>query len=339
MGSQATHIALFVDQKLTAVRVLQKGSMHLARELSSSKNNDATESLDALVNIDLEHDEAIKEKAAKVLSDIPFTLETLVNKVQPPVSLSTIVLAGTGVDVKGMQQLISTLTHTPCVAMPINKILHNGIVSARRGVSVNNSYLISLATALSTGITKEFNLNKEQEFEQYQYTLIKQFIAGLIFIAIMVISLTVHSIFTLRKIKIEIAASEQEAIKSLKLAFPTLANRRDITKLSAANNLARQEVNKEEAVWFALSPQNRVSIVAALQELSTRIDREGLGLELKRLVINESNVAMEGSVKDFNAARTLEDVLNEAGLFTVVPKIQEPKFMLTMPLNKKREIS
>ena len=335
-GFYATYLALFVDKKLKAVRILSKGVVQLAYDLASQKGSEQQESLNAILSTGIEHNEDIKKQAVKILNDIPFTIETLLHNIQPSISLTTIVITGPGVDVKGLAGLLSELTNVPCIAMPISKILHNGIVSARSNVSVNNAYITSLATALSLGITKEFNLNKEQETQQYQRTLLHQLIAGAIIISVIIGALTINSILTIRKLRNEITTSEQETIKSLKAAFPVLTHRRDIAKLPLANSAARQELNKEEAIWFALSPQNRISIVMALQELSTRIDREGLGLELKRLVIDETNVTMEGSVKDFNSLRLLEDALNESGLFVTVPK---PKFMVTMMLQKKREAS
>lgn len=335
----ATHIALFIENKLKAIRVLPKGMIQFARELALNKGTETQESFDAILNTDIGYTPQTKDHASKLLSDIPFTIESLLSKIQPSTPLNTVVITGPGIDIKGLVPLIGEITGAACIAMPINKLLHNGIVSARSGVSVNNFYIISLTTALSIGITKEFNLNKEAEITQYQRSIITQLITGSILILIIIATLSINSVLTIRKFRNEIAASEQDAIRALKSAFPILASRRDITRLSVANNAARQEVNKEESIWFALSPQNRVSIVTALQELSTRIDREGLGLDLKRLVIDETNVTMEGSVKDFKEARLLEDALNESGLFVTVPKLQSPKFMITMTLNKKREAS
>jgi general secretion pathway protein L len=332
-GFHATYLMLFVHNNLKSIRVLSKGIIQFARDLTVTQQNEGSPSFETILT-DLETPR-MKEQATKVLSDIPFTIETLLSKLSVPTKLATIVLTGPGVDIKGMPELISSLTNTPCVPMPISKILHNGTVSARSGVSVTNSFVVSIATALSIGLTKEFNLNKELVEQKYERNLLKQLIAAALLILTVLSVLTIYRMVTTRKLHNEIAASEQEAIKSLKTAFPHLAQRRDITKLSLANNAARQELTKEETIWFALSPQNRISIVTTLQELSTRIDREGLGLELKRLTINETSVTMEGSVRDFHTLRLLEDALNESGLFETVPKLQEPKFILTMMLKKK----
>ena len=78
-----------------------------------------------------------------------------------------------------------------------------------------------------------------------------------------------------------------------------------------------------------------------LQELNTRINRNALGLEMKRIAIKsdersggKDTLIFEGSVRDYDALRTLEEDLQDTQLFTNVPKQQEPKFNISLVINK-----
>lgn len=95
--------------------------------------------------------------------------------------------------------------------------------------------------------------------------------------------------------------------------------------MQRAETEAAEKVQREEELWFAFSRQTRFSFLKALQEMSSAIDRDAIGLKLRKLVITPNALLFEGEVKDFNALKVLERELRESNLFIIVPTMQELK--------------
>ena len=57
---------------------------------------------------------------------------------------------------------------------------------------------------------------------------------------------------------------------------------------------AQEKIKDDEELWFAFQKQARVSYLANLEALSTTIDREGLGLKVKKLSMNGDEINIEG---------------------------------------------
>ena len=49
----------------------------------------------------------------------------------------------------------------------------------------------------------------------------------------------------------------------------------------------------------------------------------------------DDTLTIEGSVKDYDALRALEEALIDSKLFRVVPKLQETKFVISLVIDKK----
>jgi hypothetical protein len=100
--------------------------------------------------------------------------------------------------------------------------------------------------------------------------------------------------------------------------------------------MAEEEVGKEEAVISQLLRKNSVSFLACLEELSHRLDREALGLELAKLSLNEprKQVIIDGRVRGYKELAALEQSLRKSKLFSFEsPKPQETNFEITLGIN------
>ena len=154
--------------------------------------------------------------------------------------------------------------------------------------------------------------------------------------------LLVNSIFTIRSLSSEIKASETEAITLLQrqLGLTIVKGKKGgAVSLDSVNAQANSEIAKKENIWFALSNENRFSFLAYLQELSTRLNREELGLDLRQIIISKdaNTMTLEGQVKNFEALRMLEDDLNQSTLFQLVSKPQDLKFNVKIILTTQRQ--
>ena len=58
-----------------------------------------------------------------------------------------------------------------------------------------------------------------------------------------------------------------------------------------------------------------------MQELSSKIDRGSLGLDLKKLSIHDKEITLQGKVKDFDVLETFGEELMELKNFTLKSKL------------------
>src|SRR5205085_2267456 len=162
--------------------------------------------------------------------------------------------------------------------------------------------------------TEDFNLHGMIITPQQERLVSVRLLVALSLSLLIIVSLSLYSFFTIRSFKNEAYSSEQEATDRLKRIFSLKKGNQTLESAVAA---ARVEERKEEQIWFSLSTDNRFSFLTYLQELSARIDRAGLNLELKRLTIKRGDdgspdmLTMEGSVQDYDALRSFEESLEQ----------------------------
>lgn len=312
-----TQLMLLVKNHIKAVRVIPKGLADLHTE-----NN--------LIHLE---DEKTQTVFNTLLREVNLTVETFFNRLSGITKLEKIVLCGKATEIKGLQEYVSQQLKTPCELLTLNRILHNGAVTSK--LALSNEFVVPLAAAFSSEITGNVNLNYLAAEEKTNSLLDKQLISAGVLIGLVFIMLLTNSILTKRNLKNEIAASEGEAISLLtkKLNMTLPKGKRSLEQVNAA---ARNEIAKKANIWFALSSSNRFSFLAYLQDLSTRINREALGFDLRQLTSNkETNImTLEGQVKNFEALRTLEEDLNQSKLFEAVSKPQDLKFNISITLAK-----
>ncbi len=333
LGLHTTRLIIIIDGQLRALRALPKGIVSLARLISEETGSEQKEALDNLTRFGIkEISPESKTAVSNFLTDIQFTIQAALAKAQPA-EITTCLLTGIGADIVGITDLVREALGVPCELFHVHKIVHNNTVVAKNKISIPQAFVISLATALSSPITYQFNLLQHYISDKDKKLLDYQLIAALLFLLLIPITFGVFNVLSLRSLKVEAQSSEKEAIDRLKKTFAStkgVSSKQFGTSLEAANSAARRALAQEENIWFALSSANRFSFLTYLQELSSRIDRDALGLDLKRLVIKsderETAITLEGQVKNYDALRTFEEKLNESGLFKSVPKLQEPKF-------------
>lgn len=327
IGLHTTRLGIITSGQLKTFRVLAQGTLRLAKLLGQDH--------EAMVNTGFDdHLPDIVGQVEPFFSDVLFTLQSVASKMPEDQNFNKIFLLGTCVDIKGFSKLIAEITHIPCEAMPANVILQNSLATMGENHGIPNSSIIPTSAALSLPVSEDFNLYKIPEEAAAERIFTYQFIAACILGLGIIASLLAYGFYSSRRLKQEIADSEKESIGILKKEFPMLSSRYGSTGLDAVKNAARAEVARQKSIWFALSTQNRASFLHYLQELFTRLDAIGLGLNLTRLTLTEDTLTLEGSVKDYEALKQLEEDLRQSKLFSNVPRLQELKFSAKITLDK-----
>lgn len=326
MGLHTTRLAIISDGQLRAIRFLNQGIIKLAKTI----NEDVEHILKVGINVDQQN---LIELAAPFFSEIKMTLEAITEKLLAHQIMDNIMLLGTAVDIKNMHELIERSLHIKCIWLGTHTILQNGIAGFKENHRLSNTNIISIASALSLETTQGFNLNKNSAEQQESSLLKKQMLTAVIIMIATIVTIVGFNFYSISRFKREIANSEREAIALLKNKIPAIA-KRPLGSLDTAKKTAQAEVAREKQIWSALTPQSKASFLLYLQELFTRIDADGLGLNVTQITLNENTMVIEGSVKNFEALNRFEEDLRQSKLFTNVPRLEALKFSAPIRLNK-----
>lgn len=335
---QSTRMAYIYNGQLRFIRTLQKGLLEQARIVAQNTGLSEQEAFESIIRYGLETDhdqsyaQATKNAFTAVFNDILFTLQSFTNQTKPPQSISKIILFGTSATIKGLPELVTDLSRVPTELFQVNSLVHNGFgISAN--VSVPQSNIVSLAAALPRTPTSTFNL-RQKEFSLLNARLFWQQIiaAGLLLGLILggLLSLATWQIFSMKK---EARQSEQEVVSLLKEKIPKIPE--DQTSLDEVIDKGKSVINQEEKTWSAFTGASRSRFLEYLLELTSRIDKQKLGLDIEKLTITADSIILKAQVRGYEELRALEAELRSSKLFSYIESPQDPKFTMNIKLSKR----
>lgn len=331
LSREQTTIMLLAEGKLRAIRVIHEG---ITGDFVRNAH---------------EHINVSDTATQRFFTTVQFTVQALLKTEQLHTPITGALLTGPGAQAPEMVPLMSELLEAPCTLFHPNKMLHNGDIVLDHEGSIPPEFTISLATALSSPFTEDFNLGRmyetTQELAQFRY----QTFTAIALLICMFASFFAYSFFTARALRTEADASRSQVLSELKKAYPSL-DIKATTALSTATNDAQGALTSETAIWFALSNERRYAFLYYLQELFTRINdnlRSKSDLSMKRLAIKsgdrsgEDTLIFEAVAQGYDALREVEEGLREAktvggaDLFiNLPPSLQNMKINLSLKINK-----
>jgi type IV pilus assembly protein PilM len=326
IGVHTTRILIIKEGRLIGLRALPKGIASLIK---------APDTLDNVIRFGFKNIAEI-ETLESFFNEIQFSLDAALIKKDIEQKYDKLLVAGFAAQIPEVETIMTEFLSIPTEIFNLRKIIHNNTVVVAPHTVVPSSCAVSLATALSFPLTESFNLETIQgTSESDKKLLLQQLLTAFIISIFLIATVATYSFMTLRNLNKEAVESEQQALNQLKKEF-TLPRGKESATLFQALKAAQLDLSKKETVWFSLLPSN--SIIKILAELSGRLDREGLGLVLKKLTIRtdqrNQDVMIEGSVKDYDALNHFEEELRQSRLFKTVPKLQDLKFNMTLILEK-----
>lgn len=326
MGLYTMRLGVVVNQELKATRLLNQGLVKMARAYDADVDQFMHTRLSA-------HD--IPDTVTAFFGELRFTLQAFKAYLPDDAVFETVFLMGLGADIAGLPEIIERMTTIPCKTITTSLVVQNGIATLKGNHSIPNRAITVVSAALALPGSAQFNLYSGHELAVEDTRMNRQFIAILTGIGLLIAAVLMNGFMTTRRFGQAIKGAEQEAVVKLKKAFPPVETRVKSNSLDVVLKAAQAEVARERAIWFALSTQSRASFLHYLEELSTRLDPEGLGLVLDRLTLTQDSLDLEGQVRDYDALKKLEEDLRRSQLFTTVPRLQELKFSVKLPLDKK----
>ncbi|MBA3751308.1 pilus assembly protein PilM [Candidatus Dependentiae bacterium] len=339
MGYETTELVLLIQGQPAAIRSLPQGIISIAKKLGTFTQGDITENIQKLLRsgVDETRDTGFAHAAQRAFEDliheISFTYMTATKKVEPQQNLTKIILVGAAGDIPGIADFLTKELGIPSVLLEPKKLIHNAIIKSTVP-SLSNNFMPSIAAAISTETTSEFNLHKQAAQKEETNTINKQLITSALLLFLLFFSFTLYSFFRLRNLRMAYVQAERESLVALKKNFKLKPNQ--TTTLAQANKAAQAELIKQETTWHRLSADNRYALLRYLVELSKCINLTETQLDLTSLILTDTTIKLYGSVPGYPQLTKLQSQL-ECPLFKRLPKLQDPNFKsepITLTINK-----
>lgn len=325
---QSIRMAYIYNGQLRFIRTLPKGLVDQSRMVAQSLGISEQEALENIIRFGLESENpdastsTIKQAFTTFFNDIIFTLQSFTMKAKPAQSINKIIIFGTSATIKGLPELLTDLSHIKCEIFQVNGLIHNGFgINAKTAIPQAN--MVSFATALPVSTTATFNLRQKDFALSARRTIARQLIAAATLLGLILGSLLLNAFWQSRKLKKEAYQSEQEIILALKEHIKNIPD--DATDVDEVLGAAKTQINQEEKVWSAFSNTARQRFLEYLMELTSKIDKPNLGLDVEKLSITPEVIILKARVRGYEELRTLERNLNDSKLFKV-ESVPDPNF-------------
>lgn len=311
-----TTIAILIEDNLFYVRNLPQGIANSTK----NQTNQNGEFIDNLLRFGLNENIDIFQN---LISQIKFTINTILNLGIPGsenINLNEInaVITGFGSEIQGMPELICKILETKCYILNIREIVKNGIHSKINDIP--NKYLLSISTALPDKITNDFNLMPENT--KSNSLTVNQILTLFILSILTLGTFLTYSFIKVNKIKNLTNKLEQEANKQLRKDF-TIKRAKN---LKTTNTEAQKELRARQETASQLLDKNSYSFLNYLDELNRVIDRKRIDLKIDKMTILPEQIAIQGSVKDIEAAKIFESQIEQSPVFSIKSSLQTPDF-------------
>lgn len=331
----AIRILYIADGQLKFTRTLPKGIISLAKSIAQELSISNAQALEDMIRFGFEKSDDVRYKNAinngwnPLITEISFTLQSFVDQTSTHRTLNKIFLLGRGAEINGIESFIARFLNVPCQFFDANVLLKIPSFKIKTGAPVPRANIMSLSTAFASQTTEKFNLRKEEFTLSHLHDFYKKFFTAIGLFLFIFTVLIGHIVWQKNRLN--------NAIKTMERSVVTALHDRQLTEersFEKSIQEAQEKIDQEEELWFGFSQQRRFSFLKILQNLSSSIDRDSLGLNLKKLLITSNEILLDGSVKGFEELKTLEKELHASKLFTSVPVLQELKFNEKLQLKK-----
>lgn len=347
LSPQATRVAYIQEGQLRFIRSLNKGFAHVSKIMSDELNMQPQEAMEHLLRYGFEKStnqkfvEIMHQEYGRFWDEIQLIIQSFTTQTHQ--SITKIIIAGSGTEIKGMTSFATTHMQIPCQEIQAADII-DASISMKSKITFPNSNIMSLSIALPSPITDQFNLRKDSFALETDAILNKQLIVSLGLLLTILLGLGVNSYLAIRSMSNAALASEKEAIDALlerknfeKILTEGLKGVKDKDRLEEALEQTKEEVKKQEALWFAFAGPARASMLRYLLELTNIIDKEALGFIIESLSITDGMMTLKAQVKNHEALKILERDLQKSPLFKYVPRQEQTSFIMNIALATNRE--
>lgn len=285
-------------------------------------------------NLELYHD-AIRAELLVIFEHIVRTMGYFENQLKDSYKKpQRIIFSGQGCTLPHFKESAQNFFNIPILEVNLPALFESLHIKDKNNYSIDS--FSNLATALFLKYNDSCNLLKSFA-NQLDNSLFNKQIFTAIFLTIGCIGgIFWHSISELQRWNNAYTASRKELVKKLEQSMAIdVKSERSLKEIVAK---AEETLKKERKLWFSFSKQTERSYLELLQDLSIHIDREDIGLDLKKLLMGPDSVTLTGSLKEWEKLEVFKQELSELELLDLVEEPRELTFTVLLKV-KDKELS
>jgi len=211
---------------------------------------------------------------------------------------------------------------------------HDRTISIKTPHPIKSTQIMSVSIALPSPETERFNLRQEEFALPTEAQLLKQLLVACFLVIALFGSFTAYTILQIHALKSEAAELESETVAEIKERFTKIDDTQD--DLEDVIEAARTEVQEQERLLSAFLRSPSSSALNYLLELTTRLDPQALGLQMKQITITENKIIFSARVRDYDALKILEYDLSQSPLFKNITPQEDPDFTMEITLAQRK---
>lgn len=330
-SSHNTTILIDTDEESLAIMIIANGLLKAVR----------------VVVLPPEHAEilAVKEDSAdkKIFfnrqgAELRFTITALLQERAITTDIQKILISGNWAEDSTIVQAVAAQLHPMQENILVDVLAFSDTING--GATLQNSlstlperFTRVAATAISSPLMENFNIGSMYRQDHDIAQIKKTIIVSVSLIALLFASFITYSIYTIGNLSASVQSAQKDTVDKLVNEFNLPQYKGKSRELKRVVSAAETALMQEENIWENLSNRRRFAFLRYLQELSTHIDREKLGLTIRLLTLKtseggEDSLIIDGAVKDgdYNALRDFERALKESKLFSTHPSLQQTQF-------------
>jgi len=339
LGFQYTTVSYVNKQQLYTSRSINHGLNTIAKNIAEKLTKKPSEILEQIIRFGLAktksktYNDTLNQELNKLFAQIQFTFNAFASQISSYDPIKHIILISRGTKIKELDTQIKQALDIPTDFFNTDALLNLPTLTTKSPLNhIPLQNLISLGASYPFSPTSSFDFLAFQDTKSDENLLTKQFLTAIVMFTLFFGTLISYSYMQRSSLRKQTNKARQAALNKIRQEFDVVEN-----SLPVAVEGAQVKLNEEESIWGGVSGAFRFSPLQYLQELCIQIDKESIGLNLKKLIINKKAINLFGQVRDYKALTILKEELGESKLFRVASVPQEPVFEIKLIIKHEDE--
>lgn len=327
LGKTCVTISYLWHGKPWLVRNLPYGLHSLITKIMQTTHKSYQDVIENLFRFGLEQpqDHELQVTFNKLAHDIAFTINSFRIQLPAEHKIQRVLVCESAIEIKNIANFLTNQLNLECNNLELNKLNSVKKLTIKSNVTIHQNNLPCLLATMVTTSNHHFNLLPP---EVVSNNLVNYQILTTGILTILILG-TVYGICFIKNQSLNktLLQYQKETIHELENTFHEIESR----SLTNAINEAETRVNREKKIWFSFSNQNGNSVLKYLQILSETLNVEKLNLDLKKIIIKDDVITLQGSVAHDEDIAPLEQALTP--LFKITSP-QSTNFDIKMTLKQ-----
>lgn len=278
--------------------------------------------------------EMIEQLILDFSKQISLSISFFQKQVKSFVAPAKIICLGAGTQLAGFVDQATSACQIPVEILDLKRVAHRNNIIINRKIKLDAFHSTSIIMPLSTAHYGDINFLSFAQKHLHNRLLNRQLMITFLLSLATLLAIYFYGNYELKVWDVAYEKYKKEMVIAVKETMDVdIKNVKRIQEIVLAAETKLQQAKK---LCFSFSQSNN-AYLNHLQELSAKIDRDNLGLDLKKISLQDKEVILQGKVKDFDALETFEKELMELPSFVLKNIPAELAFTVTLIIKEDQD--